>query len=141
MSGDDLQRMLKANRALGENAEAFYAMLQRLGQVKSHRVFVYRCATDRRCLLADVLNTTSGILIHQPGYKLSAEVNSANSTESGRAKNTTDGARHWKDRTFMLSQALNLTLSCDHIPQQALDLDGLHRDLGSDTRERLIGSD
>lgn len=135
--GGILGRLYAEGQERTAAAEAFYAMLSQRGELKSHRVLSYRC--PRRCLLADVLNTQQGLIVHQPRYKLSPALNSKTSNESGRRKNTEDGDRRWKARTYPIGLAANLTLACDHVPaHHVLELEQVHSDLAAKRREVIV---
>lgn len=135
-----VKNMFSASVARDLAAEHFYAMLEMRKQLKSHRVFTYRCPNQkRRCMLVNVLNTREGIIVHVPRYKLSPAVNAASSTEDGRAKNTEDGGHKWKTRTFFLESAINLECNCDHIRQRVVTIEQLQADLAlAATRPEVI---
>lgn len=121
-----LRRSITEGEARSDAAGAFYSMLKGRGQLKSHRVLTYRC--KRRCLLLDVLDTRHGILVHQPRYRLSPALNAASSSEGGRAKNTEDGHRKWRERAFFLQDALNLSVQCDHLAQHVVSNERIRGD-------------
>lgn len=124
--------------ARADEANAFYAMLKKRGRLKAHRAVAYRC--PKRCLLADVLTTAQGIIIHVPAYKLSPKVNEESSSASGRAANTTDGDRRWKAHTFPVEAAINVTCTCDHVHHFVLDVDTIEADVEARRGEVVINS-
>lgn len=110
-------------------AELYRALMvsDRLPQL---RRLTYRCATPARCLLLDAVETPMGVLLHQRRFKQSPMLNEARSSESGRAKNTSDGNNHWMPRTYWLTaSALSIltapeviggetgrqSIQCDHV--------------------------
>ena len=100
---DGVRRLLEASQQRSALAQDAYAALKSSGRLPSHRVLVYRC--PRRCLLLDVLAFPQGVVFHQPPYKRSPALNARTSSESGRAKNTTAGERHWKAQTYFAKDA------------------------------------
>lgn len=121
-------------------AEAAYGALRAQGKLGSHRVLAYRCS--RRCLLLDVLMFPEplGVIVHQPRYKLSPTVNEASSSESGRAKNTEDGARRWRARYYSPDEMLNAALNCDHLQHVVIDRDRIVKDMSGQDRVIIISS-
>jgi hypothetical protein len=101
-------------------AEQIYSAGIKTGMVRSWPHLEYRCANREGCLLLVAYDTPEGILVHQNGYKLSPEINAAESNESGRRANTRDGVNHWRDRTYFIgSSALadpSLSGTTVHIP-------------------------
>lgn len=136
MSEDVLKRLFEAKEGREQQAEAFYAMLTERRQLKSHRAVTYRC--ERRCMLADVLVTQAGILVHLPPYRLSPSVNAVSSSESGRRERTIDGDRRWRPRTFMLADALNITFNCDHVRSHVLENAVIESDVSATRGEVVI---
>ncbi|CAN5322976.1 hypothetical protein BH11ACT1_BH11ACT1_18180 [soil metagenome] len=134
--GNPILELLRQADARTAAAEAFYAMLERQGQLASHRVLTYRCA--RRCLLAEVLRTTSGLVIHHDRYKMSPTRNETSSSASGRRVNTEDGDRRWKARTYFITEAANLTVSCDHIANRTIEIRDVLAALESGTSEVVV---
>lgn len=74
----------------------------------------FRCS-KRGCVLAYVYVTPCGVIVHQPRYKLSPEVNAASSNESGRANNTLDGDHKWKSKSHFLEKDNRYRFTCDHL--------------------------
>ena len=134
--GTPLRRMFEDTRARVDAARAFYEMLHRRGELKSHRVLTYRC--PQRCLLLDVLQTSQGLLVHSARYKLSATVNESSSSPSGRLNNTEDGGRHWKAHTFPIDLAVNLTANCDHVRGLVIEVDTVRADVAAARREVIV---
>lgn len=103
-------------------AELYQALLVS-GRIPGLRQLTYRC--DRhRCLLLDAIETPLGVVLHQLRFKQSEAVNLDRSNEAGRAKNTYDGANHWRPRTYFLNQSAlkfdtdphaMLGIQCDHV--------------------------
>jgi hypothetical protein len=114
-----LRGIFERSDDLTAQAEAFVGMLRRHGQLEKRADVTYRC--PRRCALARVYLTAQGMIVHTSRYKLSPEANTAGSVASARAKRTEDGDRRWRPQTYFLSQALNVTLNCDHLRHVVLD--------------------
>lgn len=134
-----------------EPAELYRALLSS-GRLSGLRRLTYRCATHR-CTLLDAVDTPMGILLHQIRFKQSNEINQERSSESGRRANTTDGDRHWRERTYWLPEsALNWpqdlggqALTCDHVgvPYVLLRAGDFHEDWDAghaEVRVRVDGS-
>lgn len=108
------------------NIEDLYTALTSPSRATKHRRMTYRCASHQ-CLLLDAIDAGPlGIVLHQSQYKYSETVNLAQSSAEGRAKNTVDGNRKWKARTYDIEQSalakkfageqqMLLALSCDHV--------------------------
>lgn len=115
------------------------------------RRLTYRCATPARCLLLDAVETPLGLLLHQRRYKYSEAENEARSSESGRRKNTYDGASHWRERTYYLEQsalaypddtpAPHLGITCDHVLDHLLSARSFHDDWGAGHAVVLVRPD
>lgn len=120
-----------------EQAPALYQAMLTSGRLPQQRRLTYRC-TARRCLLLDAVETPLGTLLHQDRYKYSEAENLRRSSESGRQKNTYDGATHWRERTYWLEQSalahpsrpdviggetMRLGVSCDHVLDAQLTAD------------------
>lgn len=133
---DFLYQVFRRPDELAGLADAFYAMLKARGQLRSHRLLTYRC--QRRCLLLDVLRTSHGVIVHQPRYKLSPEVNEQTSSPDGRTNNTEDGDRRWRGHTFPVEFAINFVLNCDHVNQHVLDRDQVQADVDATRREVVV---
>lgn len=110
------------------DAEALYvAVINEPGRLRTIRRLQYRCTAVDRCLLLDAIDTPLGVLLHQKRFKNSDALNQQRSNEAGRAKNTFDGDRHWKPRTFYIEQSAlalddadgaTLEVLCDHVMAQ-----------------------
>lgn len=82
----------------------------------------YRCPV-RGCLLLHAWQSPAGVLFYRPAYKIGREMNLTESSESGRARNTTDGENHWKPQAGLLDtyrdvgwrEGVRITLRCDHV--------------------------
>lgn len=109
-----------------EPERLYSALVGHPARLKGLRRLTYRC--ENRCLLLDAiaidLEDPPTILLHQNGYKLSHGVNTNRSSEGGRARNTSDGDRHWKPRTYYLADSAlswqgsiksGQSLDCDHV--------------------------
>lgn len=105
-------RTLDERRELAETT--YQAFIDSPNRQRSQHAVAYRCRV-RGCLLADVVSTAAGVVIHQPAYKLSAARNAATSSADGRRANTFDGKNHWKPRTFFADMAGDLRVECDHV--------------------------
>lgn len=118
--------------------EAAYKALKTQGKLASHRLIAYRCS--RRCLLIDVVQFPEpvGVIVHQPRYRLSPELNAASSSESGRAKNTEDGDRRWREQFMVPETMLNVTATCDHLAQIAVSKERMQRDVDAGLREVIV---
>ncbi|WP_271396010.1 hypothetical protein [Neomicrococcus lactis] len=119
---EQLRAIITAHDKRSEQARAMH---DDMGERKRRPNLVIRCNDRRRCKMAEVFITASGVLIHQPGYKLSPAVNLDHSSEEGRAKNTLDGERRWKSQTYFSDQCLNLSLNCDHYTGNVLELQAI----------------
>jgi hypothetical protein len=133
-----LGELFRQSRERDALAVKTYAELKALSKRGGHvRTLEYRCPS--RCLLAEILKTPEGdTIVHTPGYKLSPTLNAATSSASGRAKNTRDGNRKWKARTFFTVDSSNISLNCDHIRQQILALAELDAGLASGHAEKIV---
>lgn len=114
-------------------ADKTYAALEATGRLAKQRALTYRCPS--RCLLLEVIPTRLGLLLHVPRYKLSPRLNAEASSAAGRAKNTEDGDRHWKARSFFEDTALGLSVSCDHVRSVVVGLEDIHADLDAGATE------
>ncbi|WP_454778104.1 hypothetical protein [Georgenia muralis] len=100
-------------------------MLLTSGRLRTLRRLTYRCATTDRCLLLEAVDVTPlGVLLHQRRYKYSPAENERRSSEAGRARNTYDGANHWRERSYFIETSalaypedrdMHLGVSCDHV--------------------------
>ena len=138
---DDMGEYLSALDSAGERATTAYAALKAAGKIKDHRLVAYRCATDHRCLLLDVLRIPGQVIVHAPPYRLSPNLNTKRSSESGRAKNTRDGDRRWKGHTFDAGSALNFTLNCDHVASVVLEKSEVQSDIDAGHAAILVNPD
>jgi hypothetical protein len=118
-------------------ASAAYQALKSTGALSSHRLIAYRC--PRRCLLLDVINIPQGVILHRPSYKLSPSLNESSSNEAGRASNTTDGDRRWRQNTGFVSEWGNVPLNCDHV-RVTLELDAVQADVDTHHAEMVVMS-
>lgn len=106
------------------DAAELYRALMVSGRLPGTRRLTYRCAAHR-CLLLDAVETPIGIVLHQTRYKYSEGENTQRSSEAGRARNTYDGATHWRERTYYIEQSAlahpddqptpQLGVTCDHV--------------------------
>lgn len=110
----DFSEYVRSVQDANAAASAFVAMLQKNGQLKSHLKVTYRCEL-RGCVLLQVLATSQGLIFRKPAYRLSPPENARSSSAEGRAKNTRDGDRRWKETCGLLASAENLSVNCDHI--------------------------
>ncbi len=138
---DDMGEYLSALDSARERATTVYAALKAAGKIKDHRVIAYRCATNRRCLLLDVLQIPGQVIVHSPAYRLSPSHNAADSSESGRATNTRDGNRRWNDHTYPAESAMNFVLNCDHVASVVLDKTDLQADVEAGHAAILVNPD
>ncbi|MDJ1113789.1 hypothetical protein [Microbacterium dauci] len=95
-----------------QHALAYFHLLRSRRALKSVSRFVARCQNG--CLLLTIFETPSGPAFHQPRYKLSDSLNEIESNAAGRAANTEDGDRRWREQAGMVSAAINFVLTCDH---------------------------
>lgn len=133
-----LRAQFDALDAAAARAEAFVAMLKRHGQLNRRADVIYRCPSPKRCALARVYRTAAGDVVQVPRYKLSPAVNEATSSEAGRAANTEDGARRWREHSFMIGHALNVALNCDHTLQLVLTRERIAADLAAGAGEVVL---
>lgn len=119
-----------------EDPDVVYRALKATRWLSKQRSLIYLCRNRRRCLLLDVVQMPTGLLLHVPRYKLSTRLNEELSNESGRAANTEDGDNHWRDWTFYADQAADfLTLTCDHVVKDTIAKADVLEDLHSGRRE------
>ena len=100
----------------------YRALIGDPARLRHVRRLQFRC--PERCLLLDAIAVADTILMHQKRFKQSDEVNQRRSNSAGRAKNTYDGASHWKPRTYFIGQSAlaypednnsQLAIQCDHV--------------------------
>jgi hypothetical protein len=89
----------------------------------------YRCATERRCLLLDLVLTPQQLIVHKPRYRRSPSLNEQTSTDAGRARNTLDGDRRWKGWTLDIRDADSFSLDCNHLKEVILTKAAVEADL------------
>jgi hypothetical protein len=116
-------------------ATEYVQLLKRRGALAAAVLVTYRCR--HRCVLARIIGTKVGPVVHCPRYKLSPALNAASSSPSGRGANTEDGDRRWRERTFLLADALNIPINCDHV-RDVLDVVEVLRDLAERHAEILL---
>lgn len=120
------------------DAAELYRALLSSGRLSTLRRLTYRCRAGG-CLLLDAVDTPLGIVMHQTRYKYSPEENARRSNAEGRAKNTEDGDRHWRPRTYFLAvSALRFAddpvsgygseVTCDHVLGHLLTAPRFQRD-------------
>lgn len=126
--GSTLGDLLAKHGAQTGLALEYVKMLRNNREASKRAALTYRC--PRRCTLLTVYETTQGVILHHPRYKLSAAMNRADSTEAGRRANTEDGDRRWKEGASFLVPDNTYPLICDHVnssvTSQAI-LDALER--------------
>lgn len=120
---DDLVQKIREQVGAADEAErhiiAAFESAQGRRAAKAAALAEYRCPSG--CLLLYVWRSPMGVLFYQPPYKLSAARNDAQSSPSGRAKNTRDGERRWNaqagilDRLRSWESEVGLSLQCDHV--------------------------
>ena len=112
--------------ALGRQAEITYQALRSSKQRWRHPHVAYRCRNG--CLLLHVVETPVGTLVHHPSYHLSPTRNAARSSPEGRAANTIDGDRQWREWTSPIDStgispkladvgSVGVQLDCDHVSE------------------------
>lgn len=120
------------------DAAELYRVLLSSGRLSRLRRLTYRCAAGR-CTLLDAVETPLGIVLHQVRYKYSEGENLSRSSESGRAKNTYDGANHWRERSYFIEQSAlsatfigdtgaRLDVTCDHVLAHPIRAREFHAD-------------
>lgn len=102
---DPLRKALTHLDERNQLAEQIYSAGIKTGMVRRWPRLEYRCANREGCLLLVAYDTPQGILLHQNGYKLSPEINAAESNEAGRRANTRDGVNHWRDRSYFIGSS------------------------------------
>lgn len=90
-----------------------------------------------RHVLAEVYDTPQGILMHQPTYRLSEDLNASTSTADGRAKNTMDGKNQWHAQVYFLEYGYP-NLQCDHVLDYRLDPNVVKMHVAQGKREVTI---
>lgn len=111
-----------------------YSLLESLKRSKVRPALRYRCKNDRD-MLAEVYQLRQGILIRQPSYLLSDEVNLASSNVAGRTKNTLNGDNQWEAQVYFLDQGYP-NLQCAHLRDYRLDPEQIKKDLAQ--RKRVV---
>lgn len=117
---EHLLQELRAEVSLADNREReAIQLLIDLKNAAEKPSLTYR-GNKCRHVLAEVYDMPQGILIHQPTYRLSDEVNETTSTTDARAKNTIDGKNQWQAQVYFLEYG-HPNLQCDHILDHRLD--------------------
>lgn len=125
---DDMDSVIRGAFAAMEDrtrlAEQIYSAGIKTGMVRRWPRLEYRCANREGCLLLVAYDTPQGILLHQNGYKLSPEINAAESNEAGRRANTRDGVNHWRDRSYFIGSSALADPSLEGHPVHIPAMDG-----------------
>lgn len=135
---------------MNPDAETIYRALTSTRRIGELRRLTYRCHAQR-CLLLDAAEVPSvGWIIHVKRYKNSPTVNESTSVAEARAKETTDGDRHWRPRTFWAVQSTlsrpdipeaSLHLNCDHVLRHDLTARRFHQDREAGHAEVMVRAD
>ena len=132
----EAQQMYAATQQATQQATTVYNALLVTNKLQSHLRFTYFCR--QRCPLLHVVTVPDGVILGWPPYKNSRARNLAESTESGRRANTTDGDRHWKAHAaFTEHVGPKFSVQCKHV-RVRLTLDELQADLNLDTPEKYL---
>lgn len=93
-------------------------------QRRKYLAATYVCHHRRQCVLMYVYDTPQGIIVHHPTHKPSPRRNLERSSAEGRAVNTLDGERRWKQRAYFLEHAEKFNpfaiVDCHHVDQGRL---------------------
>ncbi len=90
---------------------------------RSSELAVYTCGNPKRdCFLLVAWQAPGARLVRLPAYKLSATRNAKKTVAGARARNTSDGDRHWLPRVLLLDELdgwtnVGLDLRCDHVSE------------------------
>lgn len=137
MDDDPLARLLANSERRTAQAEAYVAMLTRHHQQNKAARLIYRC--PRNCVLCRVYVTAQGVVVYFPRYRLSPAANAETSNTDGRATNTLDGERRWKERTRFLDQVVDAPVICDHL-RSVLPNVRIEADLAGTRREITVSA-
>jgi len=134
MSNKPLTEMFEKSQRREDQARSLFAAVK-AGERQAQKL-VYR---GHRCVhvLAEVYPLPEGVLVHQPVYTLTDEVNAEHSNEAGRANNTLDGNNTWKEQIYFLEQGYP-NLQCDHIRDYRLSPENIKQHLAEGKRKVTI---
>lgn len=146
-AADALARLVGDSDKRSQDIVTAYVAMRDVGALSAMTLLEYRCAT-RGCLLLHVWVMLNGERYwYAPPYRLSPDVNEAETAESARVKRTTDGNRKWRARggyfddemtesyvrlddeaeTLVPIPGVGITLQCNHfrgfIPSERLVAD------------------
>ena len=134
------RRLFIASAERSQLASEIYGALKSSGQLHRHRLLTYRC--PQRCTLLEIVDAgPEGRIIGFPRYKTSRDQTERTSTESGRAKNTEDGYRRWKQHAAFEESVSRPPLSCDHLRSVPLEDDAIAADLAARHAEVVVRPD
>lgn len=88
--------------SLGPQIIAAYKALKVTGTLPGVTLQRYQCK-QRGCTLAVVFRLPAGIVAYTPPYRLSPGLTVRDTSESGRATNSLDGANHWPAHGYDLA--------------------------------------
>ena len=127
MSDDEMARIWEL---LGREETLVRHAFEAAGRkrIEAATVATFHCRAKRSCTVLTVWRTPQGLMFYRPRHRTSPAVTAAESSASGRAKNTEDGDGRWRAKTYFLDQAANVTLDCDHLRQRILDVDTVDAD-------------
>lgn len=101
-------------------------------QRRRYLAATYVCHHRRQCVLMYVYDTPQGIIVHHPTHKPSPRRNLERSSAEGRAANTLDGDRRWKERAYFLEHSERFSsfamVDCHHVDQGTVSFVDVRRD-------------
>ena len=139
MTGDALGAHLRAAQQRSEQATQLYIALTTTGRLHEFLRLTYRC--PNRCALLHLVDTPDGLLVGFPRFKTSPTETERTSNESGRAKNTEDGHRRWRQHAAYIETVSRPPLSCDDLHNVPLEDDALTADLDAGHTEVIVRPD
>lgn len=135
----DLSAHLRRAAERSAQASALYVALRNTGQLHEHLRLTYRC--PQRCALLHLVDTPDGLLVGFPRFKTSPEETERTSSEAGRAKNTEDGHRRWRQHAAYIDNVSRPPLSCDHLHNVPLEDAAIAADLDQGHTEVTVRPD
>jgi hypothetical protein len=104
---------------MGPAIIAAYKALKVTGTLPGVTLHRYQCR-QRGCTLVVVFRLPAGVVAYTPPYRLSPGLTQRDTSESGRAKNSVDGANHWPAHGYDLADlaawdgAAGIPIQCAH---------------------------
>jgi len=127
-----LEDLLAAHDA----ADRIYDALVKTRTISKRALLTYRFGRCR-CAVLHVIESPNGVILGFPRYKMSRSLNSETSNASGRANNTEDGDRHWKQHAGYFVSDVNIELRCDHA-RKTINTNEIDSDLKKCSKDRVV---